>query len=76
MMGQLDNHLEKPTSNNRHIKSKSSVGAANERAKRLTRTNNISGMNGQYEDANAIYYNSINGTLDEAAQRMTQMTQS
>jgi hypothetical protein len=73
MMGQLDNHLEKPTSTNRHIKSKSSVTGVNERQKKLTRTNNISNMNGQYEN---VYYNSINGTLDEAAQRMTQMTQS
>ena len=68
MMGQLDNHLEKPVSSNRHIKSKSSINGANERQKKLTRTNNISHMNGQYE---SVYYNSINGTLDDAAQRMS-----
>ena len=71
-MGQLDNHLEKPVSTNRHIKAKSSINGANERQKKLTRTNNMSGMHGQ----EGAYYNSINGTMDEAAQRMTQMTQS
>jgi len=68
MMGQLDHHLDKPVSTNRHIKSKSSINGANERQKKLTRTNNISGMNGQHDN---VYYNSINGTMDEAAQRMT-----
>lgn len=68
MMNQLDNHLERPVASNRHIKSKSSINGANERQKKLTRTNNLSNVGGQYDN---VYYNSINGTLDEAAQRMT-----
>lgn len=75
-MNQLDKHLDKPGAGNRHIKSKSSINGANERQKQLTRTNNLSGMQNQYDN---VYYNSINGTIngtipntiDAAAQRMT-----
>lgn len=68
MLNQLDNHLEKPVPGHRHIKAKSSINGANDRSKKLTRSNNLSNMNGQYDN---VYYNSINGTLDDAAQRMT-----